>query len=156
MRIKIRQGLHHDIPIIEEIASRAYQQYVDVIGKHPAPMVADFRLHLTHDIIFVATEINEDIVVGYAVLLNKDAEYWLENIAVHPDKSGQGIGSQLIAHIEEYISGNASHYHLYTNEQMTKNITWYTDLGFDETRRCEEDGFNRVFFTKKLNPNDGL
>ena len=39
---------------------------------------------------------------------------------------------------------------LYTNAKMTRNLDWYVKLGFVETRRIREDGFDRVYFEKTL------
>ena len=40
---------------------------------------------------------------------------------------------------------------LYTNVKMTENIPFYEDLGFVETTRRREDGFDRIYFEKRLN-----
>lgn len=39
---------------------------------------------------------------------------------------------------------------LYTNEMMAENLAIYPRLGYAETGRRREDGFNRVFFSKSL------
>jgi len=39
---------------------------------------------------------------------------------------------------------------LFTNEKMHENIALYTKIGFTETGRKTEDGFNRVFFRKNV------
>lgn len=40
--------------------------------------------------------------------------------------------------------------HLYTNEKMVENLAIYPRLGYAETGRRHEDGFNRVYFEKRL------
>ena len=39
---------------------------------------------------------------------------------------------------------------LYTNEVMTENLALYTRLGYRETARRSEDGYQRVFMEKAL------
>ena len=39
---------------------------------------------------------------------------------------------------------------LYTHETMTENIALYTRLGFAETGRGHDAGYDRVFMTKRL------
>lgn len=39
---------------------------------------------------------------------------------------------------------------LYTNVKMTENIPFYEDLGFVETNRRREDGFDRIYFERRL------
>ena len=148
---KIRNASIKDVDAIKEIALNAYEQYVDVVGNKPAPMIANFSEHLENDIIFVVEGEDGQKPIGYAIVITKNGDYWLENIAVIPTKSKKGVGTQLINYVEDYISKRANRYQLYTNVKMVKNIDWYRSLGFEETKRCIEDGFERVFFVKKLN-----
>ena len=148
----IRQGTKDDIPVLRVIAADAYAQYVEAIGRKPAPMIADFEHHLRNDIIFVAATEPENLVVGYAVLVKKADGIWLENIAVATASGGQGVETGLIRHVEDYLSGRATGYQLYTNVKMVRNIGWYERLGFMETRRAFENGFERVYFRKLLSP----
>jgi len=39
---------------------------------------------------------------------------------------------------------------LYTHEAMSENIALYRRLGFEETRRRQEDGYDRVFMRKSV------
>lgn len=39
---------------------------------------------------------------------------------------------------------------LYTNEKMIENLSIYPKLGYIETGRRVENGFNRVYFEKPL------
>ena len=120
------------------------------MGQKPAPMVADYSAHLQDDMIFVAEDTGPRKVIGYVVIMAKDDEYWLETIAVEPSSSKKGVGSRLMAYAEDYISQFASEYHLYTNVKMTENIDWYLRLGFTETKRQKVDGYERVYFKKRL------
>ena len=148
----IRQGTKDDIPVLRVIAADAYAQYVEAIGRKPAPMIADLEHHLRNDIIFVAATEPDNLVVGYAVLVKKADGIWLENIAVATASGGQGVGTGLIRHVEDCLSGRATGYQLYTNVKMVRNIGWYERLGFMETRRAFENGFERVYFRKLLSP----
>ena len=147
---RIRPATGGDADAIRAIAESAYLQYVEAIGRKPAPMVADFTGHLKDDTVFVAEAGNGGGIAGYAIVLVRNGEYWLENIAVAPAQSGRGVGSALIKHIEAWIALRADMYRLYTNVKMERNIGWYRNLGFEETGRAVEDGFERVFFAKRL------
>ena len=39
---------------------------------------------------------------------------------------------------------------LYTHEKMTKNLAMYLALGWEETGRGEQAGYQRVFFRKRV------
>ncbi|MEL0304321.1 MAG: GNAT family N-acetyltransferase [Rhodobiaceae bacterium] len=148
MHIRLATG--NDVSALRAIATDAYAQYVGAIGREPAPMVADFDHHLRNDTVFVAVIQPANHVVGYAVLTEKVDGVWLENIAVATTSNGRGIGTGLINHVEAYLSGRTASYQLYTNVKMTRNIGWYERLGFVETRRGVENGFERVYFRKAL------
>ena len=148
--LHIRLATGNDVSALRAIATDAYAQYVGAIGREPAPMVADFDHHLRNDIVFVAVTRPENIVVGYAVLTEKADGVWLENIAVATASGGRGIGTGLIRHVEAYLSGQEAGYQLYTHVKMVRNIEWYERLGFVETHRGVENGFERVYFRKTL------
>ena len=105
---------------------------------------------LREDVVFVAVKRSTKTLLGFAIICIKHQEYWLENIAVDPHVSGQGIGRQLLATSEQYISKFTQHYHLFTNVIMTENIRWYKRLGFKEIKRSNEEGYERVYFKKHV------
>ncbi|MEC7238495.1 MAG: GNAT family N-acetyltransferase [Pseudomonadota bacterium] len=146
----IRRARDEDIPALRAIAADAYAQYVEAIGRKPAPMIDRFLDRLAQDIVFVAMMPPDHRVVGYAVLVKKADGFWLESIAVSSASAGQGIGTGLIAHVEAYLAGRTASYRLYTNVKMTRNIGWYERRGFVETGRGVENGFERVYFRKVL------
>lgn len=146
--LRIRLGLKEDQPDLERIAAEAYRQYIPVMGKKPAPMLADYASHLAHDTVYVAKV--GKATIGYAITISKSNGWWLENIAVDPDHAGQGVGATLIAHLEDDLARQTSHYQLYTNRLMLRKIDWYLKLGFEETGRRLKDGYERVFFRKRL------
>ncbi|MGB2488569.1 MAG: GNAT family N-acetyltransferase, partial [Candidatus Puniceispirillales bacterium] len=103
-----------------------------------------------NDIIYVVEDTKQNTIIGYAVIVVKDQEYWLETIAIAPDRSKQGIGTRLIRFVEDVIARSATEYQLYTNVKMLENIDWYQRLGFTEVRRERVDGYERVYFIKRL------
>ena len=147
---KIRKAAANDLSKIEQIARTAYQKYVARIGKEPAPMLADFSTHLNDDTIFVVEDGRGRDIIAYAVIVVKEGQFWLENIAVEPAHSAQGVGTELIHFVEGFIADFADAYYLYTNIKMIENIDWYQRIGFTEIKRMTEDGFERVYFCKKL------
>lgn len=143
-------SIDHDIDAkqLSGIAIRAFQQYVEAIGKPPAPMTADYQHHLDNDIIVTAKQ--DDIIIGFAIVIEKEDGFWLETIAIHPDHSGQGIGTSLMSSIEAHLRPKTDHYQLYTNEVMIRAQSWYKQLGFRETSRHNASGFMRIYYQKSL------
>jgi GNAT superfamily N-acetyltransferase len=97
----------------------------------------------------VAVEHGE--IVGFAVLVGQPGHLLLENVAVLPAAQGRGIGTRLMTLAEDLArSLHLGEIRLYTNEAMTENLTYYPRHGYVETHRAEQDGFQRVFFRKRL------
>ncbi|CAM3135950.1 GNAT family N-acetyltransferase [Paracoccus nototheniae] len=146
----IRQATAHDEAQIRECAGQAYARYVPLIGRKPAPMVADFATQIAAGDVFVATD-DADRVQGFIVFHAAEGHILLENVAVFPWATGSGIGKELINFCERTAQARGfGAVHLYTNELMTANLSIYPKLGYAEVARRTEDGFNRVYFEKLL------
>ncbi len=142
----IRLATPADEPAIRAIARAAYSPYIAAIGREPAPMIADFRAQIAARQVWVADG-------GFIVFFEKDGAMFLENIAVHPDAAGQGIGKTLIAFCEDAArAAGLVAVILYTNAKMTANLSLYPYLGYAQTARRMEDGFDRIYFEKRLTP----
>ena len=146
----IRQASAKDASAIRDCANQAYARYVPLIGRKPAPMVADFEAQIASGAIHVATN-DDGAVQGFVVFFPEGQHMLLENVAVLPNAAGRGIGKALIRFCEaEGRRRGCDAVHLYTNEKMTENLSIYPRLGYAEVERRTEDGFNRVFFAKRL------
>lgn len=146
----IRQAITDDEPAIRECAEQAYSRYVPLIGRKPAPMLADFASQIAGGEVYVATD-DQDNFLGFIVFYAEDQHMLLENIAVLPRAAGRGVGKALVNFCEAAAQRRGLNgVHLYTNEKMTENLSIYPKLGYAEVDRRSEDGFNRVYFEKTL------
>ena len=144
----IRKARASDLDAIQNIARAAYIQYVPLIGKAPAPMVADFAAHLEAGELWLE---DQPPVVGYIVFRIMHNTGFIENVAVEPSASSQGIGSRLVAFAEDKARGKgATRMELYTNIHMVKNLGYYARRGYSEIDRRTENGFERAYFEKPL------
>jgi len=152
MKPVIRFGRSADAEALTRVAHEAYAQYVDVIGRQPAPMTADYSAHLRDDQCLVAELKGDDapVVAGFVIVTEQSDGYWIETVAVRPQYSGQGLGRDLVCAAEQWVGSLANSVQLYTNAKMTRNLTWYPKLGYREVGRRHERGFDRVFFHKQL------
>ncbi len=90
-------------------------------------------------------------IIALLVLIRKKYVLLLDNVAVRPTYQGQGLGRRLIAFAEAKAKEWGYRYiDLYTNVCMTENIQMYTQLGFIETKRLTEKGYQRVYMRKSL------
>lgn len=144
----IRKAVTTDERAVRECAESAYTRYVALIGRKPAPMVADFAAQIAAGQVYVAVDGNDELQ-GFIVFFPNDDHMFLENVAVRPEAAGQGVGKSLIQFCEtEAERLGLGAVHLYTNEKMAENLSIYPRLGYREVGRRSEHGFDRVFFEK--------
>jgi GNAT superfamily N-acetyltransferase len=64
---------------------------------------------------------------------------------------GEGVGRALIAFAEGLArDAGCRSIRLYTHAMMTENLAYYPRLGFVETHRATEKGYDRVYMAKPL------
>jgi steroid delta-isomerase-like uncharacterized protein len=146
---EFRKAGSSDVPELSRLARSAYAVYRPRMQRPPAPATADYAAAVRAGQVWVAEEGGR--VVGLLVLADASGGLLLENIAVHPDAQGRGLGAGLLALAErEAARRGVSEIRLYTNEAMTENLPYYRRHGYEETGRGEQDGYRRVFFRKRL------
>ena len=149
-RIAIRPAVPRDAAAVRACAEEAYGPYVAAIGRAPAPMVADFAGQIAQGAVHVAEDGGERLT-GFIVFFPRGGHMFLENVAVGRAAAGQGVGKALIGLCEaEARRRGLASVRLCTNEKMTANLSIYPHLGYVETERRRQDGFDRVFFEKQL------
>lgn len=145
----IRSATGADAARIGAIARAAYIKYVPRIGREPAPMAADYDAEIAARRVVVIEAAGA--IIGYMVAWPEPDSYFIDNIAVDPERQGEGLGRCLIDHAEaEATRLGLPALRLYTNAMMSENLSMYAYLGFVETHRVFEDGFHRVYMRRSL------
>ena len=148
-RPMIRLAQPGDRVAVEAIVREAYSVYLPRMEKPPGPMLDDYAALIGAGSVSVVEEALE--ILAVIVLLPQADHLLLDNIAVRRDRQGTGLGRQLIAFAEvEARRLGFDEVRLYTHETMVENIALYTRLGFVETGRGHDAGYDRVFMTKRL------
>jgi len=146
-RIRIATGA--DVPAIGQIVEQAYRHYIPRIGKPPGPMLDDYAARVSEGVVWVIEE--GGAMAGIIVLLPKPDHLLLDNIAVAPAWQGLGLGRRLLAFAEaEAARRGYREIRLYTHQTMTENQRLYAAVGYQETGRGSEAGYDRVFMRKRL------
>ena len=146
----IRRAGQRDRMAVEAIVRAAYSPYIERIGKPPGPMLDDYAALIDAGAVNVWTE-PDGVITALIVLLPKLDHLLLDNIAVSPDRQGQGLGRRLIMFAEsEARRCGYGELRLYTHARMTENIALYARVGFKETGRGRQQGYDRVFMRKPL------
>ena len=146
----LRPARTEDRAAIEQVVNGAYAVYIPRIGKPPGPMLDDYAQLIAAGAVSVLEE-PAGTVAAIVVLSPKPDHLLLDNIAVRPERQGRGLGRRLIEFAEaEARRRGFAELRLYTHEKMVENIAIYRRLGFVETGRAEEAGYDRVFMRKPL------
>lgn len=146
---EIRLANADDEAVVTDCVKAAYQIYLPRMDKPPAPLLADYAQLIADGLVHVLEKKRQ--IAGVLVLHFEQPTALLDNLAVHPDFQGDGLGSQLLAHAETLAQAAACHtFRLYTNAAMHENLRWYPQHGYLETARYEQDSYQRVFFEKTI------
>ena len=145
----IRPAQAADADALRTLVHDAYTPYIARIGKPPGPMLDDYDRRIAAGQVWVL--VSDGALAGLLVLEDADGALLLDNIAVAPAAQGQGHGRALIefAHAEARRRG-LTQLRLYTHVLMTENVALYARLGFIETGRVSEHGYQRVYMAKRL------
>jgi GNAT superfamily N-acetyltransferase len=103
--VRIRAGTFADVPHlgpIERAATRRFRGH----ESFPSFWALDFSPELfarevVRGTLWVATPEDDDRPIGFAFTSVIDGNAHLEEIDVHPDAAGQGVGSALLEHVAE-------------------------------------------------------
>jgi ribosomal protein S18 acetylase RimI-like enzyme len=128
---------------------QAYRHYVARMGKPPGPMLDDYAARVSQGAVWVLEE--GAVVAAMIVLLPAPNYLLLDNIAVSPTRQGSGLGRRLLAFAEdEAVRRGYREIRLYTHQTMVENQRLYASIGYEETGRGSEAGYDRVFMRKQL------
>ncbi|SFI67392.1 GNAT family N-acetyltransferase [Albimonas pacifica] len=155
MPLAIRPARPADAPALSALVRESFALYVPRMGREPAPMAQDFPADIAAGRCWAADGPDGllGLLVAYADGPAEDPSFHLETVAVSPAAQGAGLGRALIAFAEdEARSRGLPCVRLYTNASMVENLALYPRLGYVETGRRTENGFERVFFEKPLPP----
>ncbi len=147
--INIRPALQTDVAGITACVEDAYHHYIERIGKKPGPMLESYTEVVSKHQAYVADL--QGHIAGIVILIKQADGILLDNVAVHSDFQGRGIGSQLVdfAEASARIQGYSA-IELYTHELMTENHQAYLKLGYVEIDRRKVKGYARIYMQKDL------
>ena len=144
----IRPARPEDAPAVRQLVQDAYGHYVARMGKPPGPMLDDYDRRIADGQAWVLED--EGRLAGALVLEDlPGGVLLLDNVAVAPSAQGKGYGRALVAFAEvEARRRGHGEVRLYTHVLMRENLALYARLGFRETGRVSEKGYERVYMAK--------
>ena len=148
--LRFRPAMRDDADAIRDLVRAAYAKWVPLIGREPMPMQADYTVAVAeHDFDLL---VDGATLVGLIETMPQPDHLWIENIAVHPERQGQGLGRKLLKWAERRaeIAGTAE-LRLLTNEAFASNIRLYKKAGYkiDRTEPFRLGG-TTVYMSKSI------
>jgi ribosomal protein S18 acetylase RimI-like enzyme len=144
----IRPAHESEADEIAALVKRAYEPWVERIGARPQPMDEDYTELVRGGAVRVA---EDGELLGVVVFEEGPRHLTVENVAVAPERQGEGVGRALLDHAEVQARlDGLTELRLYTNVGMSSNINIYRHLGWEEYDRREEKGFVRVYMRKRV------
>jgi ribosomal protein S18 acetylase RimI-like enzyme len=145
--LSLRHATAADLPAIKALIDAAYARYLTRMDKPPGPMLRDYGPSVEDG----STWVTGSPIAAVLTLYPGDDYLFIENIAVHPDAQGRGLGRALMGFAEhEAARRGLTRLALLTHEVMTENQAIYAHLGYTEVDRRAEDGYRRVYMEKNL------
>ncbi len=152
---RIRRAEPGDLAEIERIVSAAFTPYIPRLGRPPGVMKNDYAAFIATGAAFVRTGEpageGEGPIEGVIVLVDEEDVLYVDTLGVDPAAHGRGHGRALLdfAAAEARRRGFPA-LRLCTNLVMHENLTFYSHLGWRETHRGTQAGFERVFYRKEV------
>jgi GNAT superfamily N-acetyltransferase len=102
------------------------------VAEHPPPALEVFDHFRQAGQLWVSVDA-DDRPTGFVFVKLVDGAVHIEQISVHPEHQGQGLGRQLIDHVERWAAGlGIAALTLSTFRSVPWNGPYYTRLGFAE------------------------
>jgi ribosomal protein S18 acetylase RimI-like enzyme len=171
----IRRAVPADLAAIERIITAAFTPYIPRLGRPPGVMKNDYAAFIAAGAAFVRTAApagegdraassgsddgegaagagrRDGAIEGVIVLVDEENVLYVDTLGVDPAAHGRGHGRALLdfAAAEGRRRGFPA-LRLCTNLVMHENLSFYRHLGWQETHRGVQAGFERVFYRKAV------
>ncbi len=144
-----RRATAADAAGLTALVRLAYAKYEARIGSEPGPMRDDYGVIIETRVVWLVEQDGE--LTAALVLQPQDDGLLVENIAVHPERQNNGLGTRLLASAEHQARrAGLPVVRLYTHASMTENVDLYERRGYTVTGLGTQDGLSRVFLEKRL------
>jgi ribosomal protein S18 acetylase RimI-like enzyme len=127
--VQLRLGRPGDATAIRALTREAYAAWVNLIGREPLPMTADYGAALRQHRFDLAYR--DGALIGLIETRAEPDHLLVVNVAVSPAHQSAGLGRRLLAHAEALARElGLTALRLYTNARFERNIAIYRRIGY--------------------------
>ena len=133
------------LPAIERSAARSFLtiEGLEWLADHAVLSVEEHLAFIANGLSWVATD-DADQPLGFLCASVQDGALHIEELSVHRDRQGQGLGRRLIAHAEARARATGlGGLTLTTFEDVPWNAPFYARLGFERLQDDRQTAFLR-------------
>lgn len=127
----IKKAEKNDLQKILDLQYLAYQSEAKLFNNPDIPplrqTLAEVESEYQKGVVLKAVDENNTIIGSVRACYDNDTVY-IGKLMVHPEKQGQGIGTQLLTAIEKEYQ--QKRYELFTSSKSKKNIELYEKSGY--------------------------
>lgn len=150
-KMNIKKAEKNDLQNILDLQYLAYQSEAKLFSDPNIPplrqTLAEVESEYEKGVVLKAVDENNTIIGSVRAYYDNDTVY-IGKLMVHPEKQGQGIGTQLLAAIEnEYPQ---QRYELFTSSKSKKNIELYEKSGYKIFREKQITDELKFVYLEKL------
>lgn len=142
---ELRLATPDDLGRIEAVVASAFERHLQRMGFPPAQLLRDDTAAIEAGQIWVLGE----PIVAAIVLIEADDTLLVENLAVHPDEQGQGLGRRLMGYAQQMAKDRGLRRVTLDGNQINLELRdFFSDLGYVQLERRSEFGHRRASFEK--------
>jgi GNAT superfamily N-acetyltransferase len=147
-----RRATASDAGTIRDVTRAAYAKWVAVIGREPKPMTADYNEAAVAHVIDLLEEDGRAIALIEIIpkLSFEPAHLLIENIAVRPERHGEGIGGVLLERAQTIArTFGVNELRLYFKAKFATNQLFYARRGLVDFSREPHPAGGEIVHMKK-------
>jgi ribosomal protein S18 acetylase RimI-like enzyme len=147
----VRPARPDEAEAVGALVEAAFSRHVAAVGRRPAPMDDDHAARIAQGQQYVVDGETSGTLAASIVLVEEVDHLVVNNVAVAPDRQRQGHGRALLTFAEDEARRRGlPEVRLHTHARMADNLIMYPRLGYVETGREAQGGFDRVLFVKRV------
>jgi N-acetylglutamate synthase-like GNAT family acetyltransferase len=145
----VRRATPADAEAITALTRDAYAKWIEVIGRAPKPMTADYDAAVRTNLIDL---LYADVALVALIECVRETDHLLiENLAVSPPHQGHGYGRHMLARGEALARElGFMEVRLYTNKLFAENVAFYRKHGYRLDRETPFKGGSIVHMSRRL------